>query len=80
MREVPAPLSPVPLYFSSLSLLHTALHYLNAWNRLGVVSSGGRKREEPGNEEEAKATCGKKHVGVLFARGVECGLRSKKQR
>ena len=24
----------VPLYFSSLSLLHTALHYLNAWNRL----------------------------------------------
>ena len=32
MRE--APLSPVPLYFSSLSLLCTALHYLNAWNRL----------------------------------------------
>ena len=29
-----ANLSPVPLYFSSLSLLHTALHYLNAWNRL----------------------------------------------
>ena len=29
-----APLSPVPLYFSSLSLLRTALHYLNAWNRL----------------------------------------------
>ena len=24
-----APLSPVPLYFSSLSLLRTALHYLN---------------------------------------------------
>ena len=24
-----------PLYFSSLSLLRTALHYLNAWNRLG---------------------------------------------
>ena len=24
----------VPLYFSSLSLLRTALHYLNAWNRL----------------------------------------------
>ena len=23
-----------PLYFSSLSLLRTALHYLNAWNRL----------------------------------------------
>ena len=32
--HVPAPLSPVPLYFSSLSLLRTALHYLNAWNRL----------------------------------------------
>ena len=33
--EVPAPpLSPVPLYFSSLFLLRTALHYLNAWNRL----------------------------------------------
>ena len=28
------PLSPVPLYFSSLSLLCTTLHYLNAWNRL----------------------------------------------
>ena len=25
---------PSPLYFSSLSLLRTALHYLNAWNRL----------------------------------------------
>ena len=34
LTSVPAPLSPVPLYFSSLSLLHTALHYLNAWNRL----------------------------------------------
>ena len=32
--SVPAPLSPVPLYFSSLSLIRTALHYLNAWNRL----------------------------------------------
>ena len=32
--KCPAPLSPVPLYFSSLSLLRTALHYLNAWNRL----------------------------------------------
>ena len=32
--EVPAPLSPVPLYFSSLFFLRTALHYLNAWNRL----------------------------------------------
>ena len=30
-------LSPVPLYFSSLSLLRTALHYLNAWNRLSSV-------------------------------------------
>ena len=27
---------PSPLYFSSLSLLRTALHYLNAWNRLIV--------------------------------------------
>ena len=34
MREETAPLSPVPLYFSSLSLLRTALHYLNAWNKL----------------------------------------------
>ena len=33
-KKEPAPLSPVPLYFSSLSLLRTALHYLNAWNRL----------------------------------------------
>ena len=33
-NHFPAPLSPVPLYFSSLSLLRTALHYLKAWNRL----------------------------------------------
>ena len=41
LTSVPAPLSPVPLYFSSLSLLRTALHYLNAWNRLqcGLLSS-----------------------------------------
>ena len=32
----PSPLSPVPLYFLSLSLLRTALHYLNAWNRLAT--------------------------------------------
>ena len=37
LTSVPAPLSPVPLYFSSLSLLRTALHYLNAWNRLRIV-------------------------------------------
>ena len=38
VREgTPAPLSPVPLYFSSLSLLRTALHYLNAWNRLIAI-------------------------------------------
>ena len=36
-ERVPAPLSPVPLYFSSLSLLRTALHYLNAWNRLREI-------------------------------------------
>ena len=34
LTSVPAPLSPVPVYFSSLSLLRTALHHLNAWNRL----------------------------------------------
>ena len=34
LTSVPSPLSPVPLYFLSLSLLRTALHYLNAWNRL----------------------------------------------
>ena len=33
-NHIPAPLSPVPLDFSSLSLLRTSLHYLNAWNRL----------------------------------------------
>ena len=33
LTSVPAPLSPVPLYLSSLSLLCTALHYLNSWNR-----------------------------------------------
>ena len=27
----------VPLYFSSLSLLRTALHYLNAWNWLLLI-------------------------------------------
>ena len=34
LTSVPTPLSPVPLYFSSHSLLRTALHYLNVWNRL----------------------------------------------
>ena len=38
LTSVPAPLSPVPLYFSSLSLLRTALYYLNAWNRLFAVT------------------------------------------
>ena len=33
--EVGGPLSLVSLYFSSLSLLRTALHNLNAWNRVG---------------------------------------------
>ena len=37
LTSVPAPLSPAPLYFSSLSLLRTALHYLNAWNRLVIL-------------------------------------------
>ena len=32
----------VPLYFSALSLLRTALLYLNAWNRLGSVSKRGK--------------------------------------
>ena len=40
LTSVPAPLSPVPLYFSSLSLLRTALHYLNAWNRLILITDG----------------------------------------
>ena len=40
LTSVPAPLSPVLLYFSSLSLLRTALHNLNAWNRLRTC---GRK-------------------------------------
>ena len=34
LTSVPASLSSVPLFFSSLSSLCTALHYLNAWNRL----------------------------------------------
>ena len=42
LTSVPAPLSPVPLYFSALSLLSTALLYLNAWNRLGSVSKRGK--------------------------------------
>ena len=33
LTSVPAPLSPVPLYLSSLSFLCTVLHYLNSWNR-----------------------------------------------
>ena len=41
LTSVPAPLSPVPLYFSSLSLLRTALHYLNAWNRLFKLRPAG---------------------------------------
>ena len=40
LTSIPAPLSPVLLYFSSLSLLRTALHNLNAWNRLRTC---GRK-------------------------------------
>ena len=56
LTSAPAPLSPVPLYFWSHSLLRTALHYLNAWNRLGIHYStwskhGGnwcdRRREKP---------------------------------
>ena len=39
LTSVPAPLSPVPLYFSSLSSPRTALHYLNAWNRLLISRS-----------------------------------------
>ena len=41
VREGTTPLSPVPLYFLSLSLLRTALHYLNAWNRLCWGGGGG---------------------------------------
>ena len=42
LTSVTARLSPVPLYFSSLSLLRTALLYLNAWNRLASVSKRGK--------------------------------------
>ena len=35
-RNAKKPLSSVPLYFSSLSLLRTALHYQNAWKKLGL--------------------------------------------
>ena len=42
LTSVPAPLSPVPLYFSSLSLLRTALHYLNPWIRLGPAVHHGK--------------------------------------
>ena len=42
----PAPLSPVPLYFSSLSSLRTALHYLNAWNRLAWRLQGEGEQGE----------------------------------
>ena len=38
--QVPAPLSLVPLYFSSLSLLRTALHYLNSLQCRRIL--GGR--------------------------------------
>ena len=39
LTSVTASLSRVPLYFSSLSLLRTALHYLNAWNRLLIYQN-----------------------------------------
>ena len=42
LTSIPAPLSPVPLYFSSLSLLRTALHYLNPWVRLGPAVHRGK--------------------------------------
>ena len=49
LTSVPASLSSVPLFFSLLSSLHTALHYLNAWNRLHLQFhfehlTGGRRR------------------------------------
>ena len=42
LTSVPAPLSPVPLYFSSLSLLRTTHHYLNPWIRLGPAVHRGK--------------------------------------
>jgi len=47
LTSVPAPLSLVPLYFSSLSLLRTALHYLNAWNRLRQLRYARRFTDLP---------------------------------
>ena len=47
LTSVPAPLSPVPLYFSSLSLLRTALDYLNAWNRLMSMGLCPTRAREP---------------------------------
>ena len=54
--HVPAPLSPVPLYFSSLSLLRTALHYLNAWNRLPWCHWGRTIRKVMGGGGGGKKT------------------------
>ena len=70
MREETAPLSPVPLYFSSLSLLRTALHYLNAWNRLNsyILGDLGVASRDDGiiAEREALLTFAHENPVVLF--------------
>ena len=45
LTRILAPLSPIPFYFSLLSSLRTALHYLNAWNRLFKLRPAGRGNE-----------------------------------
>ena len=55
-----APLSPAPLYFLSLSLLRTALHYLNAWNRL---RKDPQARNDDGRRERLKAKRGGEGLG-----------------
>ena len=50
----------VPLYFLSLSLLRTALHYLNAWNRL---RKDPQARNDDGRRERLKAKRGGEGLG-----------------
>ena len=52
--------SQSPLYFLSLSLLRTALHYLNAWNRL---RKDLQARNDDGRRERLKAKRGGEGLG-----------------
>ena len=72
VREVPAPLSPAPLYFSSLSLLRTAFQYLNAWNRLLLLN---RKRFSSCKRQDRIASC--KRLLDGFARYLSAICSSK---